>query len=126
MEDLTFYIYSSISFISFVGFVLFTWWWLRRRAATEVFAYITFLLLFIAIDKLFMALFRYYFIVDRPCACAMISSDWWALRTVPELIILSLIIVRMARRACRTLRLERRYAGKDTCEGMRDERTRDD
>ena len=123
MSDLTFCIYTATSILSLSGFVLFIWWWFRMRSASEVFVYVTLLLLFIGVERGFLAVFRHAVVVDYTWAHSLILNEWWALRTIPELVIISLIIVRMARRACRTIRLERRYAkDSDVCEGVALER----
>lgn len=90
------------------------------RSASEVFAYFTFLLLFISIERAALGYLRYHHINEINFSF-IISSQWWAVRTIPELVIITLIVIRMARRAVRTIRLERRYSSNNACEGYFDE-----
>lgn len=123
MIDATFAIYTFTSVLAFTGFCLFAWWWYRMRSASEVFIYINLLLGFLAFERSLLAIFRWIAIYEgADKALSIAQSQWWALRTIPELIIVALIVTRMACRAYRTIRLEHRYSktGSKACEGFID------
>jgi hypothetical protein len=117
MDDLTLCVYIATFIVGLAGFGLFTWWLIRMRGATEVFIYVGLLLLFISIERGLLAIFRYFTLFDIEKALWIINHGWWPLRTIPELVIVTLIVIRMSRRACRTIRLERKHGKSDTCEG---------
>jgi hypothetical protein len=123
MNDFTIWVYAITVGLTAFGFFLFIWWWMRMRSASEVFIYVTLLLGFICFERIVLLYYRILLGTDIDAAMNLVGSDLWSLRTVPELIVVMLIIVRMARRACRTIRLERRYAKEpDVCEGFAHER----
>jgi MFS-type transporter involved in bile tolerance (Atg22 family) len=103
--------------VAFYGFALFEWWRRKLGRASEMYIYIELLFIAISINYMFNIIARWIFIldplniVDEPYEF-FISNIWWQLRTIPNLIILSLIVYRMTKRACKSMRenkeLERR------------------
>lgn len=119
IKDLTIWVYAAKFVICAIGFALFLWWWLRQRTASEVFAYITFLLLSASIEQFISLGLRVIMYYDIEQARAIVISPFWSLRTAPSTFVYSLIVIRMGCRAYRSVRLERRYRlmGDLMCEG---------
>jgi len=111
ITDLTFMVYAIQGAICSAGFIIFIWWWIRQKTASEVYAYITFLLLSTAVERGISMSMRAMMYTDPVRATEAIQSFSWTLRTVPGTIIMGLIVYRMAFRACRTIRIERKYRG---------------
>lgn len=111
LTDPVMWIYTYDMVICLAGFIIFLWWWIRLRTASEVYAYITFLLLATAVERLIALSVRALMYYDIEKAGDALNSLAWILRTIPGTVIMGLIVLRMALRACRTLRLERKYRG---------------
>jgi len=109
ITDPTIWIYSADILICGVGFIIFIWWWIRQRTASEVYAYITFLFLAIVMERVVALSLRFLIYYDLERAEKAIHSFSWCVRTIPGTLIMLLMVVRMMTRACRTLRLERKY-----------------
>jgi MFS-type transporter involved in bile tolerance (Atg22 family) len=117
LPDICLVVYCLIFVVAFYGFALFEWWRRKLGRASEMYIYIELLFIAISINYMFNIIARWIFIldplniVDEPYEF-FISNIWWQLRTIPNLIILSLIVYRMTKRACKSMRenkeLERR------------------
>lgn len=90
------------------GFVLFLWWWIRIGAASEVYAYICFLFGAAGVMMGFGMVSR---IIDDVYGhteyYAFIHSWYWTWKSIPLLVIMFLIVVRMTIRVIRTFRYEK-------------------
>ena len=97
-NDLTFLLYIAVTVVSLYGFVLFLWWWTRTRTfkVGPVYAYVTFLLLGLAIDHGLATLVRAYRFISHDTYTAMHVSWWWPARTVLLLACISLIVLHMS------------------------------
>jgi hypothetical protein len=113
LYDLCFWIYIGISLMSLYGFSLFFWWWRLGGQASEVYIYIMLLMLSNFIYYSINGYARYSFINDVGNLNdyeAIISSVFWNVRAIPNLIIITLIVARMTRRAQKTMLARRRTA----------------
>ena len=108
-KDPALWVYLIDALICGVGFIIFLWWWIRQRTASEVYAYITFLFLAVAMERVGAISMRVLIYYDIERAEKAIHSLAWVVRTLPGTIIMALMVFRMARRACRTMRLEKKY-----------------
>ena len=94
------------SFLSFIGFSLFLWWWWKIGKTTEVYVYITFLFLadvFLFAGSLHARILRF---INPQESLNLVDSSLWAARTYLHGIIVFLIIFRMARRVHRAVNYE--------------------
>jgi len=121
LTDFTSYVYLFETLICYFGFAVFIWWWIRQKTASEVYAYITFLLLATGMERMIALIVRITSFYDLEKAKEAIFSPAWSLRTVPGTIVMVLIVYRMANRAWRTVRLEKRYQGKEEGECFEEE-----
>lgn len=110
ITDVALVIYGLIILVSFSGGGLFVWWWIRIHRASEVYAYITFLMFSIGYANIFNFFARYQFV-----ACdsfdgleSILNHFTWKLKGLPILIILLLIVLRMTMRVRITLEVEKR------------------
>jgi hypothetical protein len=95
--------FASIS-VSFAGFILFAWWWLQVGKVSEVYGYVTMLLLANLLSDLVACNSRFLYIVDLPSYESFRHSAIWDLRRLPETLIVGLIFIRMFHRVLKTRR----------------------
>lgn len=122
LTDFTSWVYLTELLICYTGFGVFLWWWVRQKTASEVYAYITFLLLATGIERTVALIVRVLSFYDLERAKEAIFSPAWSLRTIPGTIVMMLIVYRMAHRACRTVRLEKRYEDEEAAECFEEEK----
>jgi hypothetical protein len=106
LNDLCFWVYLWIAITSLYGFSLFFWWWRLGGQASEVYIYIMLLMLSNFIYYSMNGYARFSFINDISNLNnyeEIISSFFWQVRAIPNLIIISLIVARMTRRAQKTM-----------------------
>lgn len=110
LSDLTVWVYVLTMLISIYGAGLFGWWWIKKGAASSVFAYVTFIFVGESIDT---GVALYARTLHVRCLYAeyafILDSLWWSLRGTVVLASLCFIVVHMSWRAFRNVpRGERR------------------
>jgi hypothetical protein len=111
--DLALWVYIVTSITSLYGFSLFFWWWRLGGQASEVYIYIMLLMLSNFLYCGINTYARYSFINDVANLNeyeSIISSMFWQVRAIPNLVIIALIVTRMTRRAQKTMAARRRTA----------------
>jgi hypothetical protein len=109
MNDLVFdfagMVYTYGMFLSYFTFGLFFWWLLKVKTASDVYIYVMLLILGNGISDSFAVVARWLkmFVGIDPWV-QFVDSNIWAVRRVPELIILTVIFIRMGMRLRRTLK----------------------
>ena len=95
-------IYFIGMLISGYGVCLFAWWWRKMGRATEVYAYMTFLLvgIFITTGIGIYARSLHFNLVCESCGAyhEFLNSFWWALGPLLVILVVLTIVVRMSRR----------------------------
>jgi len=92
LTDVTVWLYVAIILVSFVGFLLFVWWWQKNDRATTVYKYVMLLFACEIISQaghLHTRIVRY---IDPDRAAAIINSWLWPARLVPLLIVYTAIV----------------------------------
>jgi hypothetical protein len=113
LKDLCFWVYIGIAVMSLYGFSLFFWWWRLGGQASEVYIYIMLLMLSNFLYYSINSYARFSFINDAGNLNnyeEIISSFFWQVRAIPNLVIITLIVARMTRRAQKTMCARRRTA----------------
>lgn len=74
--------------------VLYIWWWRKTKHATEVYKWVTILFVGMVISRLMTTFARYLYIIDTTNLGYQAFLDhWtWALRSVPETLVLFFMI----------------------------------
>lgn len=85
------------AFVCFYGFLLFVWWWYRKREASKIYACFTFVLLGLGIDNAIEAYVRYRWVWCNEDTFRY--TIWWPLRLVPSIIPLCGIVWELTVRA---------------------------
>ena len=102
--DVALAIYLLIVLVCTYGFILFLYWWVWNRHASEVYIYIMLLFLAIAADFIMSINARWAFLTESIDYEYILTSTIWKIKAVPKLIILMLIVGRMTQRIIRTKR----------------------
>jgi hypothetical protein len=113
LGDLCFWVYIGIAIISLYGFCLFFWWWRLGGHASEVYIYVMLLMLSNFLYYSINSYARFIFVTDINNTNAyedIINSLFWNVRAIPNLIIISLIVIRMSIRARHTVSAMKRVA----------------
>lgn len=113
VTDFASWVYFVETVVCGAGFAIFLWWWIRQKTASEVYSYITLLLLATAVERAAAFSMRCLLFHDPEKAYESVLSLSWALRTLPGTVIMCLIVFRMANRAWRTVRLEKKYQDRE-------------
>lgn len=92
--------------VSLYGFGLFVWWWHRIGKATDVFICVALLFVCNAVSDLVAIYSRYLHSTDIAAMNAFHESALWVWRRVPELVILSLLCIKMTLRVAGVLHRE--------------------
>jgi hypothetical protein len=101
--DLIFYIYIFGALVSCYGFGLFLWWWKTVGVATDIYALIAFLFLTNGFSDSISVYSRYLKLYGNPNEMLEFHScDIWLYRRVPEIIVLTIIMVKMTLRVITT------------------------
>lgn len=96
------------TFLGAYGFLLFMWWWIKVGSATEVYAYVCFLFGAAALMMGFGVASRLILeLYGMETYYAFIHSTPWILKSIPLLIVMFLIVLRMTVRVIRTRQFER-------------------
>ncbi len=91
--DFTLLMYVLTSFMSFLGFITFFWWWMKARQASIVYASITLLLASETFINGLQALGRHSWLTDRwDFLYNLYRSDLWGGKLVFHLAILTCIV----------------------------------
>lgn len=110
LADFCFWSYIFTASVSLYGFLLFAWWWKVSGHASEVYIYVTLLMLANFAYYTFNSYARYVFINDVANLNTyevIITSTFWKIRAVPELLIITIVVVRMTQRACKSVKASR-------------------
>jgi hypothetical protein len=90
--------YVACIAVSFYGFLLFVWWWRKVGKPSDVFVCVT---MWFATNGISDTISLYGSIVrtkDMSAFIDLVSSDLWYIRRIPELVILTVLVVRMTMR----------------------------
>lgn len=110
------YIYILCAVACGWGFILFIWWWQKTKKATEVFKFITILLLAEFVEKTTFSVLRIWNLSGGHNELALekykavFFSWWWPLVTAPTTIAFTLIVGAMTIRVFKSYRAYRRPA----------------
>lgn len=96
--DLAWWLYAATCVVSWYGFGLFAWWWRSRGKASLVYAYVTLLLLGIALSTTGSIYVRYFKIIDPEIWTHLMGEWWWSARQWVLLISVVLIAGHMSYR----------------------------
>jgi hypothetical protein len=108
LHDPCLWIYLTTAAVSLYGFGLFLWWLKSIGHASEVYIYVMLLFLANSVHYGINSYARYTFITDiinTNSYEAIITSFYWQARAIPNLIIVTLIVFRMTRRALKSVRV---------------------
>lgn len=90
------------------GFILFLWWWIRIGSATEVYAYVCFFFGTAGVMMGFGVVSRVlHDICGYECYERFIHSRAWTLKSIPLLVVMFLIVLRMTIRVIYTFQYEK-------------------
>ena len=109
MDDFVFdfagMVYTYGMFLSYFTFGLFFWWLLKVKTASDVYIYVMLLILGNGISDSFSVVARWLkLFIGVDLWIHFVDSNIWAMRRIPELIILTVIFVRMSIRLRKTLK----------------------
>jgi hypothetical protein len=107
IADVCLLTYILIVAVSLYGFGLFFWWKRIAGHASEVYNYIMLMFIAIVLTYSLNAYARYLFITDIDNLNTyedFISGFFWQLRAIPNLCIISIIVLRMNQRARKAVR----------------------
>lgn len=97
--DLTFWLYLFLALITSYGFFLFVWWWIKKRGASVIYGYITFLLLGLSIRSWIDLYARYLYASDVDKFYIYMKCWIWPCRLLLTLVFSFAIIGHMSYRA---------------------------
>lgn len=97
--DLAWWLYFLTCIVSWYGFWLFLWWWLKQGKASAVYAYVTFLLLGIALSTSGSIYVRHFKFHDPDVWLELMGTWWWGARLWVTLISVTAIVGHMSYRA---------------------------
>jgi len=96
--DMTFTIHIVSIFFSIYLAVFFLRWWIIKKSASTVYAYITIMLVGIAIRGALELVARYYFLTDMDRFTIFCHSPAWTARLVIQLVAMVLLAAYITRR----------------------------
>ena len=97
--DLALWLYVLTAAISWYGFALFAWWWKKMGKASTVYAYMTFLLLGLALYNTGSSYVRWFRFSDHNYYVELMGTWWWAGRLWVALLSVLAIVIHMSYRA---------------------------
>ena len=109
--DAAFLLYLFLTLVSLYGFILFSWWWAKIGEVSDVYAYVTYLFASIVFMNAPQTYIRYIFIIDGTNTVydSIVVSTMWTFRSVPCLIVITILVCKMTLRAYRTIRTAKRF-----------------
>jgi len=96
--DMTFTLHIVSTIFALYLAVFFLRWWIAKGSASTVYAYITIMLVGIAIRGGFEMMARYYFLTDMDRFTAFCHSSVWTARLVIQLIAMVFLAAYITRR----------------------------
>jgi hypothetical protein len=107
--DIAFLSYAVMCLVSLYGFLLFLWWWYKIKKVSDVYAYITYLfasMVFVFAPQIYA---RYLLFVDKENYTDLLRSSTWELRSIPAIIVLLIICIKMTIRTYYTIKSSKRF-----------------
>ena len=90
--------YIACIAVSFYGFLLFAWWWRKVGKPSDVFVCVTMWFITNGVSDL-ISLYGSIMRTNNAAAYSiLVNSDLWYIRRIPELVILTVLVVRMTMR----------------------------
>jgi hypothetical protein len=104
LTDFAWVMYLLSSCISWFTFMLFIWWWAQTRTASEIYKYFTFMIAANAISDMTALYSRTLIFINHEAYMSFVQTWIWNIRRVPEMMIMSIIGLRMIGRIIQTLK----------------------
>ena len=98
-ENVTLYTYFINLVLAIYGSGLFFWWWAKKRSASAVFAYVSFLFVGEIVEVSMSLYARYLLIASREEYTTFLLGPYWPFRKIVTLIAFICIIIHMSHRA---------------------------